>query len=108
MNILIISTYYVLKDLLPKTEKYTPGYYICSCGLWYTLARCSLPVETNNCPNCKKIIGGKDHKLEKREGHFRVYLKEEHKKHVDSKEGSDIAGKLFVDFEKDIQKLIKW
>ena len=71
---LIISTYYEVKDLLQQTATYTPGYYICSCGLWYSLGRCSLPVETAECPNknCRKIIGGKGHKLEKREGHFRV------------------------------------
>ena len=72
-----LNSYYELKELMPITSGKDLGFYICSCGQYYTLGKCTLPQEIFNCQNCGLEIGGEFHELEKRENHFRLYLNEE-------------------------------
>ena len=46
--------------------------YMCSCYSWYRVGGCGLPMETFKCKNCNKLIGGNNHIMVKREGHFRI------------------------------------
>ena len=73
-NNIYLNSYYTLKDLMPITSEKELGFYICSCGQYYTLGKCTLPQLEFNCQNCGLIIGGTFHELEKRENHFRLYL----------------------------------
>jgi mRNA-degrading endonuclease HigB of HigAB toxin-antitoxin module len=54
----------------------TNGIYMCSCNLYYNIGGCGFPMVTQICRNCGKLIGGTNHKLIQREGHFRVFKDE--------------------------------
>ena len=76
-NNVYLNSYYVLKELMPITNENEFGFYICSCGQYYTLGKCTCPAYQFNCQNCGLIIGGIGHYLEEREDHFRLYLNKE-------------------------------
>ena len=46
--------------------------YMCSCNYWYVIGNCGLPMERNYCRNCGQAIGGNNHRLLARPGHFRI------------------------------------
>ena len=69
-----LNSYYALKELMPITNENEYGFYVCSCGQYYTLGKCTCPAYQFNCQNCGLIIGGIGHYLEEREDHFRLYL----------------------------------
>ena len=73
-NNVYLNSYYALKELMPITNENELGFYICSCGQYYTLGKCTCPAHQFNCQNCGLIIGGIGHYLEEREDHFRLYL----------------------------------
>ena len=73
-NNVYLNSYYALKELMPITNENEYGFYICSCGQYYTLGKCTCPAYQFNCQNCGLIIGGIGHYLEEREDHFRLYL----------------------------------
>ena len=73
-NNIYLNSYYALKELMPITNENEFGFYICSCGQYYTLGKCTCPAYQFNCQNCGLIIGGIGHYLEEREDHFRLYL----------------------------------
>ena len=37
------------------------GEYRCPCGYEYFVGECAKPMQSTNCPGCKKTIGGADH-----------------------------------------------
>ena len=76
-NNVYLNSYYALKELMPITNENEYGFYICSCGQYYTLGKCTCPAYQFNCQNCGLIIGGIGHYLEEREDHFRLYLNKE-------------------------------
>ena len=47
------------------------------CGQYYTMAPCSYPMQLSNCTKCGSQIGGINHILLKRPGHFRIILDQE-------------------------------
>ena len=73
-NNVYLNSYYALKELMPITNENEFGFYVCSCGQYYTLGKCTCPAYQFNCQNCGLIIGGIGHYLEEREDHFRLYL----------------------------------
>ena len=73
-NNIYLNSYYALKELMPITNENEYGFYVCSCGQYYTLGKCTCPAYQFNCQNCGLIIGGIGHYLEEREDHFRLYL----------------------------------
>ena len=76
-NNVYLNSYYALLELMPITNENEYGFYICSCGQYYTLGKCTCPAYQFNCQNCGLIIGGIGHYLEEREDHFRLYLNKE-------------------------------
>ncbi len=105
---LIISSYYAIDNFLKETQRTTPGAYVCSCGYFYQIENCSMPQVISKCPVCRKDIGGEDHRLIKREGHFRVYLNNEQKTEIESRwYYGDIPSKLLADFKIQIEKMLK-
>ncbi len=95
-----------LEEFLIGTNDPSQGAYICSCGFFYSIPPCGLPTETKNCPICKKKIGGLNHKLIEREGHIRIYLKEEQKKIVERRKYfKPLKSKLLPEYKKDIEQL---
>ena len=74
LNNVYLNSYYALKELMPITSEKEFGFYVCSCGQYYTLGKCTCPAYEFNCQNCGLIIGGIGHYLEEREDHFRLYL----------------------------------
>ena len=76
-NNVYLNSYFALKELMPITNENEFGFYICSCGQYYTLGKCTCPAYQFNCQNCGLIIGGIGHYLEEREDHFRLYLNKE-------------------------------
>ena len=85
-----IRGYYKMKKLFETTDRspkvagyrWTPGAYFCSCGYYYEIENCSLPKIESTCPICKLTIGGTSHRLADRDGHIRIFQKEEEKKEV--------------------------
>lgn len=67
------------KKYQAQEKKRKPLYYYCSCGVYYEVGDCGFPEETEKCKNCEKIIGGKEHLIHDREGHYIVYLDEKQK-----------------------------
>ena len=80
-----INSYYEMKNFFKEHKRgggWSPGAYVCSCGYFYTIGQCAIPVITIECPSCQKKLGGYSHSILKREKHFRVFENE--------KEQSDI------------------
>ena len=76
-----ISSYYQIKGLL-KNNPSKDGVYLCSCGYYYTINRCSFPTNEFECPICHQKLGGTDYNLINREGHVRVFLDNEKRKEI--------------------------
>ena len=85
-NNIFLKSYYSLNILMNSPCPYKVGYYICTCGQYYTLGNCTCPTEKRACLNkkCNLRIGGTFHKLiGKEEGqtdHWRIILEEKDKK----------------------------
>ena len=48
-NNIYLNSYYALKELMPITNENEFGFYICSCGQYYTLGKCTCPAYQFNC-----------------------------------------------------------
>ena len=57
-----------------KTKKANEGAYVCSCGYFYDVAPCGFPTQISKCFYCNQPTGGENHKLVRREGHYRIFL----------------------------------
>ena len=95
-----IESYYEIDKHL-KNQPSNNAIYICSCGKCYNVPPCGFPTEKSNCVKCNLAIGGKNHKLVKREGHYRIFLDEESKEKEFSKSYADksIPYKYLNDFK---------
>ena len=74
-----INSYYEMKNFFKERKHgfgWSPGAYVCSCGYFYTIGDCAIPVITIECPSCQKKLGGYSHSILKREKHFRVFENE--------------------------------
>ena len=71
-NIWVNSVIEVEKFLLKTNDSYK-GAYVCSCGQWYDVDHCGLPMAESICFNCNQKIGGTNHVPVDRENHFRVF-----------------------------------
>ena len=79
------------------------GIYVCSCGKFYTILPCGFPTERSNCPKCGEKIGGVSHKLERRQGHFRIILDEQSKiEIIDNGHDRTMPYMLLRDYKSDI------
>ena len=83
-NNTFINSYYSLNELL-RIPLQDTGFYICTCGQYYSIGNCISPYDTYAClnKNCKLTIGGTCHKLLGKEvgqtDHYLIILKEEDK-----------------------------
>ena len=93
-----------LENFLKENKSIKNGAYVCSCGYAYFIDPCGLPNEESICPNCKEKIGGTNHNLIEREGHYRVYLNEKQKAEV---EKISYIGKVNGILIKNYKKLIE-
>ena len=62
-----------MEEFLIKTNDAYTGAYICSCGQWYNVDQCGLPMVESKCILCGKRVGGTWHVPVDREGHIRVF-----------------------------------
>ena len=79
-NNIFITTYYYLNDVLKDPNSSATGYYVCTCGLYYSLGNCTCPYGIFNCRNCNRQIGGTGHVLLRggnQTDHWRVISKNE-------------------------------
>ena len=110
-NNLVINSYYTLNELLriPQGSEKT-GFYVCTCGQWYTLGNCTCPSGTFPCnnKNCKLQISGEGHKLLGKEAgqtdHWRVILTEEDKNVTYWSQKEIAAGKIPCIFLEEYKK----
>ena len=85
-NNIFLKSYYSLNVLLRSPTPTPTGYYVCTCGQYYTLGNCTCPSIIFDCynKNCKLKISGTHHKLLGPEAgqtdHWRVILEEKDKK----------------------------
>ena len=96
--------YQKLENFLIENQSIRYGAYVCSCGYAYFIEPCGLPYEESDCPNCGKRIGGINHNLIERKGHYRVFLNEAQKNNVKNK----INGILLNEYKKLIENELKF
>ena len=105
---LIINSFNEVENYLNVTNNPSNGAYICSCDSWYSIDPCGLPATVSKCSNCGQDIGGQNHYLIERPGHFRVFKDEAQKKNVTGRfYYKPIPYKMLEDFRKEIDKLVK-
>ena len=115
---IIINNYYYIENHL-KTKAQNHGVYVCSCGQFYEIPPCGFPWKPDDgkqakClnPACKKDVGyaerdpknGGKHGMVIREGHFRIFKDEEHKKNEFAKyndNDNNIPNRLLADYKKE-------
>ena len=120
----VIEDYHLitLDDVESHFQKYPDdnGCYVCSCGFYYNIEPCGFPTEgyTFGCPICskplgygkKKIdIGPKNHGMERRKGHLRIFKNEKQKKIQMEKFGDhdlNIPNMILKDYKREIIDLI--
>eukprot|EP00833_Pecoramyces_ruminatium_P002883 jgi/Orpsp1_1/1176915/evm.model.c7180000059477.1 len=78
------------------------GVYMCSCYAWYRVGGCGLPMEVFTCRNCKQQIGGNDHKMVIRKGHFRICYDRQQLNYSNSYKCGPCV--MFEDFMKNVEK----
>jgi hypothetical protein len=109
---------YEIEDFLNNND-YKSGAYICSCGNWYKILECGLPLYTFNCPFCKEIIGGTFHIPYDRNGHYRIFKDKSQedfvmkwvnennwlKKNCVNGEIRNFRSKIFSDFKNEVENM---
>ena len=73
-----IDSYYEIESHL-RNQPSDNAIYICSCGKYYIIPPCGFPVQTSKCVKCNLTIGGRNHRLERRPNHYRIFLNEQSK-----------------------------
>ena len=113
-NIKVNNYYDVEKHL--KTQPHDVGAYVCDCGLYYDIPPCGFPWEPEDkqptyCPNCGQRIGYApkpasikgQHGMVRRDGHYRIFKDEKHKKEELSDYGDtedNISCMILSDYKK--------
>ena len=77
----LIDSYYEIEDHL-RNQPPNFAVYMCSCGKYYTISPCGFPMIISNCQKCGLQIGGTNHTLLRRPGHFRIFLDEQAKNNI--------------------------
>ena len=93
-------------DVLSDPSKFivkNKAVYICSCFTVYFIDHCGAPMELSACTNknCNKRIGGLNHTLVPRKGHFRIFDDSQEKNNQDYYQGQ---GKTVKQLKDDINK----
>ena len=102
----LIDSYNEIEEHL-RNQPPNYGIYMCSCGKYYTVKPCGFPTQTSNCSKCGKIIGGIDHKLERRKGHYRIILDEQAKINIiDRGFDRNMPYKLLSELKKEVDSLL--
>ena len=102
----LIDSYNEIEEHL-RNQPPNYGIYMCSCGKYYTVNPCGFPTQTSNCSKCGKKIGGIHHKLERREGHYRIILDEQAKINIiDRGFDRDMPYKLLSELKKEVDSLL--
>ena len=107
---LFLNSYYNINYYMNIQNKKDVGFYVCTCGLYYTLGDCTCPSIIGECNECKRKIGGTGHKLigpeEGQTSHFRIIRNEEDKNLnnwvKEAINDGRIPYKLFDDYKKEI------
>ena len=103
----ILTSYPEIVNHLKTFNSSSEAVYVCSCGLWYNVGPCGLPTVITIC-KCGLEIGGLNHKLVERKGHFRVYLTQEHKNEVELRSYyKPMNSMLLSDFKKNYYDVCK-
>ena len=101
---------YALEEIPKFFAKYSLrdyGAYVCSCGYFYDIPPSGFPMNEMNCPVCGLKIGGNNHILVKRPGHFRILKDKAHYDLIKKYWGSYIDQsqyKYYEDFKKDVEQ----
>ena len=100
----LINSFQIIKNNFLKNPDY--GGYLCSCGYHYSIDFCTFPTIEFNCPICGNIIGGKNHILNRRKGHKRIFFNIQYKNYYTSINYSDkdIPYVLLDDLENEINQ----
>ena len=111
-----VNNYYEIEKHL-NTQPRDSGAYVCSCGLYYNIEPCGFPTEPKKepkklyCSNCKKEIGYAEknpnvqgeHGMVIREGHYRIFKDEDHKKgEMKNDTDENIPNMLLADYKKKV------
>ena len=103
-----IQSYHEIKEILKKNNPKKIGTYLCPCGQYYILDKCTYPKRILQCEKCRKAIGGEKFNMIKREGHIRIFLDEENRQDIMKKhKDAYMPYMLLEEFEKEINKLKK-
>ena len=103
-NLKMESFNQIKKLLILGKDSY--GAYLCSCGYHYSIDKCTFPTREFQCPNCQQMIGGKNHKIVRREGHIRIFFDKESmmKKLKHSYADKEVPYKLLSQLEEEVNK----
>ena len=104
-----ITSYYEIESFIKTYNSPKHGAYICSCGQWYSVNPCGLPMVKGICASCKLPIGGEKHVPVIREGHFRIFKDEAEKETVLNYGYNNrklMKWKLLSEFKNEVDKLI--
>ena len=111
-----VNNYYEIEKHL-NTKPRDSGAYVCSCGLYYNIEPCGFPTEPKKepkklyCSNCKLEIGYAEkkpnvkgeHGMVIREGHYRIFKDEAHKKtEMINDTDENIPNMLLADYKKKV------
>ena len=104
----LVESFYQIEDFLRTTNSPSQAAYVCSCNHWYSIEPCGLPSVKSTCMFCRKEIGGTNHYLVDREGHYRVYPNQEHKSNVEGRSYyHPLRSKMLADLEVEVKALEK-
>ena len=111
-----VNNYYEIEKHL-NTQPRDSGAYVCSCGLYYNIEPCGFPTKPKTeaekliCSNCNKDIGYAEkqpgvkgeHGMVIREGHYRIFKDEDHKKsEMKNDTDENIPNMLLADYKKKV------
>ena len=101
-NEFIDSYYEIEKHILNQPPD--SAIYMCSCGRYYNILPCGYPIKRSRCLKCNQVIGGINHRLERRRGHYRIFLNEKIRDQEFQKTFADVTMpyKYLHEFKRDV------
>ena len=107
----VYNYYLIEKHLIKDNLPWNIGAYVCSCGLYYSIAPCGIPYIEGKCTNCGKPIGGGKHPPGVKgshgfahvPGHYRIFKNVEQKNYTFSMYGDNdqsIPNMMIDDYKK--------